>query len=491
MIQCRLDVRVMKLSVDVIEKEGYKKPVNTTFIASSTHAGSMVTGTIGDSGDCTGTVGVNEDEQAHIGGLGDWDSLVVIQEEANDDDPNAVVDEAAVYVAMGFAAFDNEVAEQANQEYGIPGLSAEMDNDTREAAIPVDDNGMDEAVVDWDRDNPDMVQKINGDHCCASAIRLVGKMASQAWVAERCIPLLKEKKNMGAKEVKDRLYAKYRLDIPYQIVWFKAEVELRSTGSVVEIARQCPRATAICSDACKGLIEAVKKVFLWAEHRECFRHLKKNMKRNFTGTEYAKYMWPAARVYTLEKHKYLLGNVLESTPGIQKWLEKDHSLLWTRSKFSEQIKCDYINNNLAESWNGCIKDLPPDAMADVIREKMEVLFKKRRKISMALSGSILPVVVHQLNAVSKGLTHLRVTKGNSEQAEVTQIYKDEAARRHVVYLNDHHCTCRQWQISGKPCPHALPLITTERQPNMEPYVDSPPLKLGMKQKNQRNNQPRR
>ncbi|WVZ70929.1 hypothetical protein U9M48_019558 [Paspalum notatum var. saurae] len=188
----------------------------------------------------------------------------------------------------------------------------------------------------------------------------------------------------------------------------------------------------------KGLIEAVKQVFPWAEHRECFRHLMENMKKNFTGTEYAKYMWPAARAYTPKKH---------------------------RSKFSELIKCDYINNNLAESWNSWIKELknlPPDAMADAIRERMVVLFEKRRKISSALSGTILPAVFHQLNAASKGLTHLRVTKGNSEQAEVTEIYKDEAVRRHVVYLKDHHCTCRQWKISGKPCPHALALITTER-----------------------------
>ncbi|WVZ83224.1 hypothetical protein U9M48_030393 [Paspalum notatum var. saurae] len=449
MIQCRLDVRFMKLAVDVIEKEAYKKPVSTACTISSSHAVSMVTGTVGDSGDCIGTVGLNVDEQTHFGGPVDWDSLVVVHDETNDGERNALVDEVAVYEAMGFAAFDNEAAEQAHQEYSIPCMSAEMDNDIREAAIPVDDDEVNEHVVDWDRENPEMVvQKIKGGHSCALAIRGEGTMASQAWVAERCIPLLKEKKNMGAKEVKERLHSKYRIDIPYQTVWygrqraanllfgkwddsydwlyrFKAEVELRSPGSVVEI-------------------------------------------------EYAKYMWPAARAYTLEKHKYLLDKVLQNTPGLQAWLQKDHSLLWTRSKFSEQIKCDYINKNLAESWNGWIKELknlPPDAMADAIREIMVVLFEKRRKISMGLSGCILPAVVHQLNAASKGLTHLRVTKGNSEQAEVTEIYKDEAVRRHVVNLKDHHCTCRQWQISGKPCPHALALITTERQPNMEPFVD--------------------
>jgi hypothetical protein len=64
-----------------------------------------------------------------------------------------------------------------------------------------------------------------------------------------------------------------------------------------------------------------------------------------------------------------------------------------------------------------------------------------------------------------------VTKGHPEEAEVTEIYKDEEVRRHVVYLPQHVCTCRECQLTGKPCSHALAIITTLRQPNMDQYVD--------------------
>ena len=50
-----------------------------------------------------------------------------------------------------------------------------------------------------------------------------------------------------------------------------------------------------------------------------------------------------------------------------------------------------------------------------------VLFEKRRKISLALTSVILPAVIHQLNATSKGLDHLQVTKWNPQEAEVTVI----------------------------------------------------------------------
>jgi hypothetical protein len=32
-------------------------------------------------------------------------------------------------------------------------------------------------------------------------------------------------------------------------------------------------------------------------------------------------------------------------------MEKNHKKLWARSKFNEVCKVDYVNNNLAESFN--------------------------------------------------------------------------------------------------------------------------------------------
>jgi len=105
------------------------------------------------------------------------------------------------------------------------------------------------------------VQINEGQHNCASRSRVVGRMASQAWVAERAIPLLKKKPSMDPKEVQEELQTKYKIEIPYQTVvygrqraanklfgkwddsfdWlyrFKVEVEMRSPGTIVEIATE-------------------------------------------------------------------------------------------------------------------------------------------------------------------------------------------------------------------------------------------------------------
>jgi len=103
------------------------------------------------------------------------------------------------------------------------------------------------------------VQINEGVHTCASRSRVEGcTMASQAWVAEMAIPLVNKKPSMGPKALQEALQDKYKIQINYQTVvygrqraadklfgkwddlfdWlygFKAEVEMRSPGSILEI----------------------------------------------------------------------------------------------------------------------------------------------------------------------------------------------------------------------------------------------------------------
>jgi hypothetical protein len=59
-------------------------------------------------------------------------------------------------------------------------------------------------------------------------------------------------------------------------------------------------------------------------------------KKYYTGEVYAKNMWPAARAYTPHKFKFYFDKVVDASPGIVKWLNDYHNLLWARSKFSTE-----------------------------------------------------------------------------------------------------------------------------------------------------------
>ncbi|RLM64783.1 hypothetical protein C2845_PM16G05530 [Panicum miliaceum] len=186
--------------------------------------------------------------------LVDWANLTILPDMEDDGFANAATDEDKVYEAMGFKAVDERAEEAAREAVPIPTMTAEMQSDMAKAIVPVDDNVPEEPMFEWDKDNPDIsvgtcypsmadfrlavkqhailnefelatvhsdkkrfrgncgslgcpwiirartqhdgsvrIQINKGTHNCASRARVAGTMASQAWVAERAIPLLKRK----------------------------------------------------------------------------------------------------------------------------------------------------------------------------------------------------------------------------------------------------------------------------------------------------------
>jgi transposase-like protein len=135
----------------------------------------------------------------------------------------------------------------------------------------------------------------------------------------------------------------------------------------------------------------------------------KNFKKRYRGFGQ---IYPAARAYTEEIFYDNIAKMLSQSPAAVQWLHNNHKLLWYRCGFNPEIKCDYITSNIAESFNNWIrdhKDLPVADLADKIREMVMVLWNKRRIIAHRLpEGRILPAIMIQLRANTRGLGHLKV-----------------------------------------------------------------------------------
>ncbi|WVZ64844.1 hypothetical protein U9M48_014311 [Paspalum notatum var. saurae] len=100
-----------------------------------------------------------------------------------------------------------------------------------------------------------------------------------------------------------------------------------------------------------AVMEGVSKVFSDAEHRECMFHLVQNFKKRFRGKVFDDHLWASAyrwNSYMFEKHYKAMA---QERPETAKWLQENHTKLWTRSQFSTLSKVDYVTNNLVESCN--------------------------------------------------------------------------------------------------------------------------------------------
>ncbi|XP_020096022.1 uncharacterized protein LOC109715442 [Ananas comosus] len=135
------------------------------------------------------------------------------------------------------------------------------------------------------------------------------------------------------------------------------------------------------SDRQKGLDEAVQVVYPRVEHRECMRHLYDNFKKKFRGDCYRDNLWAAAKAYIPNVYETSIAKVYEANPMAIEYLRQNHSYLWSRSKFGTIAKCDYLTNNISESFNAWISNdrhRPLIDMLDTIRQKIMVKMEDRR-----------------------------------------------------------------------------------------------------------------
>jgi hypothetical protein len=100
-------------------------------------------------------------------------------------------------------------------------------------------------------------------------------------------------------------------------IWFMSQLH-KAIGDLPVLA--------MCTDACKGLGNAVKHVLPQVEQRECFRHLMQNFIKGYPG-ERGGHMWPAARAYDKEIYEKHMAAVYASNPKVKEWLEAHHNLM--------------------------------------------------------------------------------------------------------------------------------------------------------------------
>jgi hypothetical protein len=234
-----------------------------------------------------------------------------------------------------------------------------------------------------------------------------------------------------------------------------------------------PQGLVICSDACKGLETAVGSVFPKVEYKECMRHLYANFLKHFTGDVFTTHLYPAARSYTEGLFKWHMKKIHDFAPDVIQWLHENHNRIWYRCGFSEESKCDYLTNNVLESFNNQVKHLKGQLIHELVDGLRELIMEKRflkRRVGREMTTEILPNVIKELNLISNNLRAVKVAISDDDFAKVTLLDDWNNTKRHTLDLLKHNYSCRQWQVSGKPCRHALAWILSNRGLQIKDFV---------------------
>jgi CDGSH-type Zn-finger protein len=77
--------------------------------------------------------------------------------------------------------------------------------------------------------------------------------------------------------------------------------------------------------------------------------------KQYSGDVFTDHLYHAARSYTQGLFQWHMKKIFEFALETIEYLETHHNRMWCRCGFSENNKCDYLTNNVSESFNTQVK----------------------------------------------------------------------------------------------------------------------------------------
>lgn len=223
------------------------------------------------------------------------------------------------------------------------------------------------------------------------------------------------------------------------------------------------RPWTIMSDKQKGLINAVREEFPESEHRFCVRHLWQNFQQLFRGDALKNQLWIIARSSTVVRYERAMEHMKALNPAAFDWLDALDPKTWVRAFQSDIPKCDILLNNNCEVFNKYILDareLPCLAMLIKIKDQLMTRHYNKRKEANGWPGPLCPKIQKKLDKHIEWSNNSFVEGSGDGLFKVGEIL-NSTPTDYIVDLSHQTCTCKRWEKSGIPCPHAISCMRAE------------------------------
>ncbi|GKV06937.1 hypothetical protein SLEP1_g18754 [Rubroshorea leprosula] len=257
----------------------------------------------------------------------------------------------------------------------------------------------------------------------------------------------------------------------YPIAWAVVEVEKKETW---EWFFEELRKDLLMGDGSRFCImsdqqKAVEELFPCAEHRFCARHKYSNFRKQDKGKELQKAFWKCVKARTIPEFTKALDELTSLKPSARETMLNTNPKHWCRAFFQTETKSDIVDNNMCEIFNGLLVESRHKAIVSLHQDLRA--FCGQRTVARREFGDrkfvddFGPRTWEKLVANMRGSRRCKFLWPGSNCYEV----QENGADVYMVNVDERKCTCREWDLTGIPCRHAMVAINARKE-KAEDYV---------------------
>ncbi|XP_060958349.1 uncharacterized protein LOC115712279 [Cannabis sativa] len=211
----------------------------------------------------------------------------------------------------------------------------------------------------------------------------------------------------------------------------------------------------IISDRHISIKNAIAEVFPRIYHGICAYHLKQNLRSRFRGVHVQATFEIAARSYSVPEYDSAMAELRNINPEITTYLLEADPKRWARSFFPKR-RYNIMTSNISESINSTIehaRDLPITPLVEALREMVQDWFSRRKEAATCQFFDMTKWANDVMESKLDQAFRMKVDKIDMFKYQVT--YGDTTF---IVDLTENSCSCKEFQLEGIPCAHAIAAI---------------------------------
>lgn len=234
--------------------------------------------------------------------------------------------------------------------------------------------------------------------------------------------------------------------------WFISE--LRKALEVK--TKNIPWQITFLSDGQKGISDAVRRKFPKSSHAFCLRYLGETISREFKNPRLVHLLYKAAYATTALDFKEKMAEIEEVSSEAWKWLQQFPPSSWALVYF-EGIRFGQLCSNIEDfnKWISETRELPIILVIEQIHHKLINEFEHRRLKSSSWVSILTPSAEKRMLEAVAHASAFQVLKSDEIEFEVLS-----HERSNIVNIGSRSCSCRDWQLFGIPCSHAIAALVS-------------------------------